>query len=331
MAHYEHTYVVPGEARPRRVPTTDPTDRDVSSYPHEAEGSDFRTVGEIFSAATNPDRKKAFDIRTVMRAVADQDHPTLERWAGMADADTAVVQDAHLGGYPVCLLGIESRNVRRRGFPPTDGPDTYTAGTLFPKSSKKAARAINAASGNRPLVVLANLSGFDGSPDSMRHLQLEYGAEIGRAIVNFRGPIVFCVISRYHGGAFVVFSKALNPSMTVLAVEGSFASVIGGAPAAAVVFIGEVDKRIAASPALLELEARIAGATGSERSRLVVEQAELRTATRAEKISEVAAEFDGIHNIHRAVEVGSVDAVIAADRLRPEIIGVIERFMAAES
>ncbi len=138
----------------------------------------------------------------------------------MADADTAVVFDAHLGGWPVCLLGIESRPVPRRGFPPTDGPDIYTAGTLFPRSSKKAARAINAASGNRPLVVLANLSGFDGSPDSMRNLQLEYGAEIGRAIVNFDGPIVFCVISRYHGGAFVVFSKALNPRMTVLAVEG---------------------------------------------------------------------------------------------------------------
>ena len=161
----------------------------------------------------------------------------------MADAETAVVQDAHLGGYPVLLLGIESKSVPRRGFPPTDGPDVYTAGTLFPKSSKKAARAINAASGNRPLVVLANLSGFDGSPDSMRRLQLEYGAEIGRAIVNFEGPIVFAVISRYHGGAFVVFSKALNPRMTVLAVEGSYASVIGGAPAAAVVFAGDVDAR----------------------------------------------------------------------------------------
>ena len=53
--------------------------------------SDFTTVGEIFSAATNPDRKKAFDIRTLMRAVADQDQRTLERWAGMADAETAVV------------------------------------------------------------------------------------------------------------------------------------------------------------------------------------------------------------------------------------------------
>ena len=324
MAHYEHTYVVPGESGPRRAATSDPSDRDISSYPHAIEGSDFTTVGEIFSAESNPDRKKAFDIRTVMRAIADQDHAVLERWAGMAEADTAVVQDAHVGGHPVCLLGIESQSVRRSGFPPTDGPDTYTAGTLFPKSSKKAARAINSASGNRPLVVLANLSGFDGSPESMRNLQLEYGAEIGRAIVNFRGPIVFCVISRYHGGAFVVFSKALNPSMKVLAVEGSFASVIGGAPAAAVVFTGEVDKRTAASPAMQELDARIAAARNGDRIRLRAEQATLRAATRAEKISEVAAEFDGIHDIHRAVEVGSVDAVIPAARLRPEIIEAIE-------
>ena len=328
LSHYEHTYVVPGEAGPRRVGTDDPHDRDISSYPHQVEGSDFTTVGEIFSSVSNPDRKKAFDIRTVMRAVADQDHATLERWAGMADADTAVVQDAHVGGHPVCLLGIESRTVRRGGFPPTDGPDTYTAGTLFPRSSKKAARAINAASGNRPLVVLANLSGFDGSPESMRKLQLEYGAEIGRAIVNFRGPIVFCVISRYHGGAFVVFSKALNPNMTVLAIEGSFASVIGGAPAAAVVFTGEVDKRTAATEAMRDLDARIAEATGSERIALVVEQANLRAQTRAEKISEVAAEFDGIHDIHRAVEVGSVDAVIPGERLRPEIIRSIDEYLA---
>src|SRR5690606_23604978 len=175
--------------RRRRAATASSPDRYISPWPDEAPGSDFRTVGDIFSAEANPDRKKPFDIRTVMRAVADQDHPLLERWAGMADAETAVVTDTHLGGYPVCLIGIESRSVPRRGFPPTDGPDTYTAGTLFPQSSKKVARAINAASGNRPVVVLASLSGFDGSPESMRKLQLEYGAEIGRAIVNFDGPI----------------------------------------------------------------------------------------------------------------------------------------------
>ena len=326
MAHYAHTYVAPGETAPRRVRTNDPVDRDISGFPHSV--GDFTTVGEIFSAAANPDRKKPFDIRTVMRALSDQDHPVLERWAGMADADTAVVQDVHLGGMPVCLLGIESQSVPRRGFPPTDGPDTYTAGTLFPRSSKKAARAINSASGNRPLVVLANLSGFDGSPESMRRLQLEYGAEIGRAIVNFQGPIVFCVISRYHGGAFVVFSKALNPGMTVLALEGSFASVLGGAPAAAAVFAGDVKARTAADPRVRDLESRVAAATGTDRATLAAELEETRTSVRAEKLGEVAAEFDRVHNIQRAVEVGSVDAVIRAAELRPRVIEAIESRLA---
>ncbi|MGC4807642.1 carboxyl transferase domain-containing protein [Micromonospora sp. DT233] len=324
MSYYDHTYVAPGEDAPRRTSTTDPVDRDICQFPHAVAESDFTTVGEIFSATANPDRKKPFDIRTVMRALADQDHPVLERWAGMADAETVAVQDVHLGGMPVCLIGVESRSVPRRGFPPTDGPDTYTAGTLFPRSSKKAARAINAASGNRPLVVLANLSGFDGSPESMRNLQLEYGAEIGRAIVNFRGPIVFCVISRYHGGAFVVFSKALNPNMTVLALEGSFASVLGGAPAAAVVFSGEVNARTARDPRVRDLEARVAAAAGTDRATLTAELDELRASVRTEKLGEVAAEFDRVHNIQRAVEVGSVDAVVRAAELRPKVIEAIE-------
>ena len=324
MAHYQHTYRAPGETAPRRGPTRDPADRDVSGYPHALAGSDFTTVGQIFSAEHNPDRKKPFDIRTVMRALSDQDHTVLERWAGMADADTTVVQDVHLGGRPVCLIGIESHPLPRRGFPPADGPDAYPGGTLLPQSSKKTARAINAASGNRPLVVLANLAGFDGSPESMRKLQLEYGAEIGRAIVNFDGPIVFCVISRYHGGAFVVFSKALNPNMTVLALEGSFASVIGGAPAAAVVFSAEVSNRTGADPRVTQVQEQL-GEAGTDRSALTAVLAEVRTAVRAEKLGEVAAEFDRIHSIQRAVEVGSIDAIISAAQLRPAIIQAVER------
>jgi acetyl/propionyl-CoA carboxylase alpha subunit/acetyl-CoA carboxylase carboxyltransferase component len=324
MAHYDHTYIAPGETAPRRATTSDPMDRDVSNFPHAVADSDFATIGEIFSAEHNPDRKKPFNIRAVMGALTDQDHPVLERWARMEDADTSVVQDAHIGGWPVCLIGIESRAVPRRGFPPTDGPETYTAATLFPRSSQKTARAINAASGNRPLVVLANLSGFDGSPESMRKLQLEYGAEIGRAIVNFDGPIVFCVISRYHGGAFVVFSKALNPNMTVLALEGSFASVLGGAPAAAVVFSGEVRNRTATDSRVADLQARAAETSGAARAALNAALIEVRASVRAEKLGEVAAEFDRIHSIQRAVEVGSVDAIISVPQLRPRIIDAIE-------
>ena len=171
--------------------------------------------------------------------------------------------------------------------------------------------------------VLANLSGFDGSPESMRKLQLEYGAEIGRAIVNFDGPIAFCVISRYHGGAFVVFSKTLNPRMTVLAVDGSFASVLGGAPAAAAVFGGEVSHRTAADPRVQELRTRTENAEGAERTLLEADLEDMRSSVRAEKLGEVAAEFDKIHSIRRAVEVGSVDAVIPAAELRPRIIAAL--------
>ena len=321
ISHYDHTWVAPGEAGPRKASSEDPVDRDVSEYPHAGE---FSTVGQIFSKEHNPDRKKPFDIRTVIASVCDQDHPRVERWAGMAEAETAVVIDARVGGHSVSVIGIESTPVPRAGFPPTDGPDTFTAGTLFPRSSKKVARAINAASGNRPLVVLANLSGFDGSPESMRNLQLEYGAEIGRAIVNFDGPIVFVVISRYHGGAFVVFSKRLNENMTVLAIEGSFASVIGGAPAAAVVFARDVDQRTSSDPRVAGLEATLREAAAEDHAELQLELAEASASVRAEKISEVAAEFDGVHSIHRAVEVGSVDRVIALTELRPSIVHTIE-------
>ncbi len=329
FAHYDHAYVAPGERFPRRAETADPLDRDVRDFPHVHPDSPFTTVGDIFSSETNKERKKPFDIRTVINAVADQDHETLERWAGMADADTSVVVDAHLGGYPVVIVGIESRNIPRRGFLPADGPDQFTSGTLFPKSSKKTARAINSASGSRPLVVLANLSGFDGSPESLRNTQLEYGAEIGRAIVNFDGPIIFCVVSRYHGGAFVVFSGALNDNMEVIAVEGSFASVIGGAPAAAVVFTRDVNARTANDQRIKEMEARIAEATDdAERGQFRVELGELRAQVRSEKLGEVAAEFEQIHNIERAREVGSVHTIIPAAELRPYLITAVERGMA---
>ncbi|HYJ56074.1 MAG TPA: carboxyl transferase domain-containing protein, partial [Mycobacterium sp.] len=325
FAHYDHAYRAPGERFPRRADTTDPADRDVRAYPHTHPASEFRTVGDIFSPDTNKDRKKPFDIRTVMRAVVDQDHPVLERWADMADADTSVVFDAHIGGIPVCVIGIESRVIPRKGWYPADGPDQWTSGTLFPQSSKKTARTINAASGNRPLVVLANLSGFDGSPESLRNVQLENGAEIGRAIVNFDGPIVFVVVSRYHGGAFVVFSQALNENMEVLAVEGSFSSVIGGAPAAAVVFTRDVNARTAADPAIQQLETQLAATTDdATKADLRVKLAATRAAVRSDKLGEVAAEFEAVHNVERARQMGSVHQIIPAAQLRPKIITALE-------
>jgi acetyl-CoA carboxylase carboxyltransferase component len=161
----------------------------------------------------------------------------------------------------------------------------------------------------------------------MRRLQLEYGAEIGRAVVNFEGPIAFCVISRFHGGAFVVFSRALNENLESSAIEGSFASVIGGAPAAAVVFTRDVDDRTRTDPRIVGLDERIEQAHDAERQQLRAERESTYREIRSEKLGEFAAEFDAVHSIDRAVEVGSVERIIAASDLRPYLIDAVQRGM----
>ena len=327
LDYYEHTYVAAGERFPRRALTTDPAQRDVGEAEHHAPGSNLLRIADVFSDRTNPGRKQPFDIRSVMRAVIDRDHPPLERWGAMQDAENAVVWDAHLGGWPVSLVGIESRPLPRRGPIPADGPEQWTSGTLFPRSSKKIARAINAAGGRRPVVVLANLAGFDASPESMREWQLEFGAEIGRAVVNFDGPIVFCVISRYHGGAFVVFSQKLNPDLETVALEGAHASVIGGAPAAAVVFSRQVERAAGEDERIASLDRRIAAAEGSERQRLRSQRAALWSEVLAQKRGEFADRFDQTHSVQRAVRLGSVSEIIEPRSLRPFLIGAVGRGM----
>ena len=164
----------------------------------------------------------------------------------------------------------------------------------------------------------------------MRKLQLEYGAEIGRAVTNFLGPIVFTVVSRYHGGAFVVFSKTLNDNMEVAALEGTYASVIGGAPAAAVVFAREVDQRTKKDPRVAGLEKEMAAASDFEKRKLRMRHADLLKAVRSEKLGQVADEFDATHSVQRALAVGSLDRILPARELRPYLVDAIERGMAKE-
>ncbi|MCG8590500.1 MAG: ATP-grasp domain-containing protein [Proteobacteria bacterium] len=320
--HYRYTYVVPGETGPRRSECVDPFDRDIGQVTVEGEETfDFTRVGDIFDDGENPGRKRPFPMRAVMRSLVDVEGGFQERWRGWVGAETAIVWDTEVGGFPVTLIGIESHNAPRQGYRPLDGPESWTGGTLFPLSSKKVARALNAASGNRPAIVLANLSGFDGSPESLRKLQLEYGAEIARAVVNFDGPVLFVVVSRYHGGAYVVFSQELNPGLRASALEGSYASVIGGGPAAAVVFAREVRARALADPRVETLRRGLRLRPSAEAQ---AELDELLREVTLEKQAELAAEFDRIHTVERAQEVGSLSDLLPPSQLRPYLIRELE-------
>jgi hypothetical protein len=93
------------------------------------------------------------------------------------------------------------------------------------------------------------------------------------------------------------------------------------------VFAGEVDARTAADPRVRELEGRLAAVAGTERAALASEHGELRATVRSQQLGKVAAEFDGVHSIARAVAMGSVDAIISASTLRPQLIAAVERGM----
>jgi acetyl/propionyl-CoA carboxylase alpha subunit/acetyl-CoA carboxylase carboxyltransferase component len=324
LRHYEYTLVVPGERRARRRPSADPVGRDVTACAYAGAGG-FATVGDLFSESANPGRKKPFAIREVMTAVLDQDAPPLERWKGMAGGETTVVMHGQLGGNPVCLIGIESQPLPRRGPRPVDGPASWMSGTLFPHSSRKMARAIRSVNGLCPVVVLANLSGFDGSPESMRERQLEYGAEIGKAVVEFDGPILFCVVARYHGGAYVVFSRRLSSRLDAVALEGSYASVIGGGAAAAVVFTRLVRERAQADPRVRAARKALADAKLADRRKVEEDYERVLADVSAKVQTEVAREFDAVHNVARALDVGSLDALMTAKELRPALCVRLER------
>jgi acetyl-CoA carboxylase carboxyltransferase component len=151
----------------------------------------------------------------------------------------------------------------------------------------------------------------------MRSLQLEYGAEIARAVVEFDGPLLFAVVSRYHGGAYVVFSRALNDDLYAVALEGSYASVIGGGAAATAVFAREVRARTESDPRLHAARAALRAERDPDRA------AQLRAAldrlgeeVRLAHHGAVAQAFDAVHTVERARAVGSLDRIVAVDEPR---------------
>jgi hypothetical protein len=77
-----------------------------------------------------------------------------------------------------------------------------------------------------------------------------------------------------------------------------------------------------------ELEAALGSASAVEQAQLRAQLAGVRSAVRSEKLGEVAAEFEAVHDIERARRVGSVHDIVPAAQLRPRLITAVERGMA---
>ena len=115
-------------------PTTDPVDRDVSRLPaRDRRTATSRTVGEIFSAEHQPGPQEAVrhphgDARRRRpgppgRSSAGPAWPTPRPRSCWTPTSAAI---------PVCLLGIESRPVPRRGLPAHRRPGHLDRGHAVP-------------------------------------------------------------------------------------------------------------------------------------------------------------------------------------------------------
>jgi len=101
--------------------------------------------------------------------------------------------------------------------------------------------------------------------------------------------------------------------------------VIGGAPAAAVVFAAEVDARAHKDPRIQTLTDTLANASSAAKVQLRAELDEQFKLVHSEKLGEVASEFDRIHSVHRALEVGALHTILPPKELRPYLVRAVER------
>ena len=112
----------------------------------------------------------------------------------------------------------------------------------------------------------------------------------------------------------------MNPNLTAAAVKGSYASVIGGIPAAAVVFPKKVYKETCSDERIVKFQS----AFKNDR-RLQSEYDDLFKKVYNEKQNALGHSFDAVHSVERAKQVGSIDDIIEASDLRPYIINMIEK------
>ncbi len=63
---------------------------------------------------------------------------------------------------------------------------------------------------------------------------------------------------------------------------------------------------------------------------LAAQWEEIFKVVHSEKLGEMAAEFDRVHSVQRALDVGALDRIIPPATLRPYLIDALERGVAKE-
>jgi len=135
-------------------------------------------------------------------------------------AQTVVVGRARLGGIPMGVIAVETRNVELTlpADPANLDSEAKTvsqAGQVwFPDSAYKTAQAIqDFRREDLPLIIFANWRGFSGGMKDMYDMILKFGAYIVDALREYTQPIFVYIPpnGELRGGAWAVVDTSINP------------------------------------------------------------------------------------------------------------------------
>ena len=151
---------------------------------------------------------------------------------------SVVVGRARLGGIPMGVIAVETRNMERRIPADPGNPESREivepqAGQVwFPDSAFKTATAIRDfnVGENLPLMIFANWRGFSGGTRDMYGEVLKFGAQIVDALVDYKHPVFIYIPpeGELRGGSWVVVDPAINPNvMEMYADHASRGGILG--------------------------------------------------------------------------------------------------------
>eukprot|EP00439_Symbiodinium_sp_Y106_P073460 s129_g13.t2 len=194
-------------ANPPLLDPVDPVSRDVTFVPSKTP-YDPR---HMLEGVTTPEGSKLtgfFDAGTFKEYLAG--------WGR-----SVIVGRAKLGGIPMGVIAVETRNMDRRipadpANPASQEVVEPQAGQVwFPDSAFKTATAIRDFNRgeNLPLIIFANWRGFSGGTRDMYQEVLKFGAQIVDALVEYKSPVFVYIPpgGELRGGSWVVIDPTINP------------------------------------------------------------------------------------------------------------------------
>jgi len=290
-------------------PVLDPTDsveRDVTFVPTK-QPYDPR---HMLAGCTTPEGQKLtgfFDEGTF--------EEYLEGWGR-----SVVVGRAKLGGVPMGVIAVETRNVERKVPADPANPASQEvvepqAGQVwFPDSAFKTATAIRDFNNgeNLPLMIFANWRGFSGGTRDMYSEVLKFGAQIVDALVDYKHPVFVYIppAGELRGGSWVVIDPKINPEqMEMYADVESRGGILEPAGIIEVKFrqpqqkemMHRLDSELKALDSMLDSSSELNTGSG---------EVEAKIAAREEKLlplyTQIASEFADLHDRSGRMEAKGV-------------------------